>query len=42
MDPRTCRRAAKESWVRFASDLPLEGEDFESVCARRPDGTVDM
>ena len=28
---RIQRRAAKKKWVRFAADLSLEGEDFESV-----------
>ncbi|MCP3668826.1 MAG: hypothetical protein GY696_41130 [Gammaproteobacteria bacterium] len=39
---RIQRRVAKKKWVRFAADLSLEGEDFESVGTRRPDGTLDM
>ena len=34
--------ATKERKVMFAVESALEGEEFESVCTRRRDGTVDM
>ncbi len=40
--PRTRRQAAKERKVMFAVESALEGDEFESVCTRRQDGTVDM